>query len=101
MTSTISSITTCRYDAKPPRLCYYAIMETIAAGQLMKPKTPTICWREPKGLTSNDMPVLEDELLLICDSQLSEVIPGLYTVRVLHPRHGRVTCLLDELAPVN
>jgi hypothetical protein len=101
MIFTILSTKTCRYDATTPQPCYYTIMETIAVGQLMKPKVPTICWREPKGLTSHDTPVFEDELLLICDDQLREVIPGLYTVRVLHPEHGLVTCLLDELTPVN
>lgn len=42
-----------------------------------------------------------NELLIICDERTQELVPGLRTVHVLHPQHGAVTCLLDELVPVN
>ena len=48
-----------------------------------------------------DLPVNAGELLLLCDNTTKEVIPGLHTVAVLHSRYGRVTCILDELVPVN
>lgn len=68
----------------------------------MKPREATICWQESVGLLPRrDLPVREDELLLICDDRTIEVIPGLHTVVVLHPKHGTVTCILDELVPVN
>lgn len=77
------------------------VMVTLTVGQLMKPRESTICWREQQGLMPKDMPVLTNDLLILCDSRTFEVIPGLHTVRVLHPKHGLVTCILDELVPVN
>jgi hypothetical protein len=76
-------------------------MEALKEGQLFKPREATICWKERHGMMPRDIAVRSNDLLVICDANLLEVIPGLYTVRVLHPRHGIVTCILDELVPVN
>lgn len=76
-------------------------MELLTIGQLMRPKHNTICWREQSGLMPRDIPVLKNELLILCDDTTLEVIPGLHTVKVLHPKHGMVTCILDEIIPVN
>ena len=48
-----------------------------------------------------DLPVAAEDLLLLYDEKTLEVIPGLHTVRVIHPKYGPVTCILDELIPVN
>ena len=76
-------------------------METLLTGLLLKPKGKTICWKERDGTISGDLPVRTNDVLLLCSDETSEVIPGLYTVRVLHPKYGQVTCILDELIPVN
>lgn len=76
-------------------------METLVIGSLLKPREATICWRELKGALPRDLPVRSSDLLLLCDTETIEVIPGLHTVRVIHPRYGPVTCILDELIPVN
>jgi hypothetical protein len=76
-------------------------MEALAAGLLFKPKDTTICWKERNGMMPRDLPVSADDLLLLYDEKTNEVIPGLHTVRVIHPRYGTVTCILDELVLVN
>jgi hypothetical protein len=76
-------------------------METLIIGSLLKPKSATICWREKKGVFPRDLPVHSGDLLLLCDTKTFEPIPGLHTVCVLHPRYGTVTCVLEELVPVN
>lgn len=76
-------------------------MELLTPGLLLKTRESTICWREPHGKLPHDLPINADELLLLCDDKTIEVIPGLHTVVVLHPRYGKVTCILDELVPVN
>jgi hypothetical protein len=76
-------------------------METLVAGLLLKPRGTTVCWREKSGIFPRDLPVHTNDLLLLCDAETLEVIPGLHTVRVLHPRYGQVTCILDELVLVN
>lgn len=76
-------------------------METLVTGLLLKPREKTICWKERDGMMPHDLPVRANDLLLLCSDETSEVIPGLYTVRVLHPKYGQVTCILDELVPVN
>jgi hypothetical protein len=76
-------------------------MESLTPGLLLKPRESTICWYEEQGKLPRDLPVNAGELLLLCDNTTKEVIPGLHTVAVLHSRYGRVTCILDELVPVN
>lgn len=76
-------------------------METLVIGSLLRPRESTICWREKHGEMPRDLPVCSDEMLLLCDDRTKEVIPGLHTVTVIHPRYGTVTCILDELVPVN
>lgn len=76
-------------------------METLKAGQLLKPRESTICWKEREGLMPRDIPVMTSDLLVLCDDRTFQPIPGLHTVRVLHPKHGMVTVILDELIPVN
>jgi len=76
-------------------------METLVIGSLLKPREATVCWRERDGAFPRDLPVRRGDLLLLCDTETLEVIPGLHTVRVLHPKYGHVTCVLDELVLVN
>lgn len=76
-------------------------METLVAGLLLKPRDTTVCWKERNGLMPRDLPVNSNDMLLLCSGETSEVIPGLHTVRVVHPRYGQVTCILDELVLVN
>jgi hypothetical protein len=76
-------------------------METLVAGLLLKPRSTTVCWREKSGIFPRDLPIRSNDLLLLCDAETLEVLPGLHTVRVLHPRYGQVTCILDELVLVN
>jgi hypothetical protein len=76
-------------------------MEALTVGLLLKPRESTICWKEKYGEMPRDLPVRSGELLLLCDDRTKEIIPGLHTVRVLHPEYGTVTCILDELTPVN
>ena len=80
---------------------YDLTMETLAVGLLLKPREATICWKERNGAIPRDLPVAADDLLLLCDESTLEVIPGLHTVRVFHPKYGPVTCILDELILVN
>lgn len=76
-------------------------METLAVGSLLKPRDSTICWKERRGEMPRDLPVQSGDLLLLCDDRTVEVIPGLHTVTVMHAKYGTVTCILDELIPVN
>ena len=76
-------------------------METLVAGLLLKPREKTICWKERDGLIPRDLPVHANDMLLLCSGETSEVIPGLHTVKVIHAKYGQVTCILDELVPVN
>ncbi len=76
-------------------------MEALTAGLLLKPRETTICWKERHGEMPRDLPVHANDLLLLCDDSTKEVIPGLHTVSVIHARYGMVTCILDELIPVN
>ena len=71
------------------------------AGLLFRPRESTICWKERNGVMPRDLPVSADDMLLLCDEKTLEVIPGLHTVRVIHPKYGAVTCILDELVLVN
>jgi hypothetical protein len=76
-------------------------METLVAGLLFKPREKTVCWKERNGALPRDLPVAADDMLLLYDETTLEVIPGLHTVRVIHPTYGTVTCILDELVLVN
>lgn len=76
-------------------------MEALTVGLLLKPRESTICWKERNGEMPRDLPVQPGELLLLCDDSTKEIIPGLHTVTVMHPEYGTVTCILDELVPVN
>jgi len=76
---------------------YDVVMEALVIGSLFKPRETTICWKGPSGSLPRDLPTGPDDVLILCDENTFEVIPGLHTVRVLHPKHGMVTCILDEL----
>lgn len=76
---------------------YDVVMETLVIGSLFKPIERTICWKGPNGSFPRDLSIGPDDLLILCDGSTFEVIPGLHTVKVLHPKHGLVTCILDEL----
>ena len=76
-------------------------METLVTGLLLRPREATICWKERSSMIPRDLPIAAEDLLLLYDEKTLEVIPGLHTVRVYHPKYGPVTCILDELIPVN
>jgi hypothetical protein len=76
---------------------YDSTMETLVIGSLFKPRESTVCWKERDGTLPRDLPVGSGDFLILCDGNTLEVIPGLHTVKVLHPKYGMVTCILDEL----
>jgi hypothetical protein len=68
------------------------VMEALSLGSLLRVRNNTYGW---KGNT--DYKLMSGEMVVLCDLETPEVLPGLPTVGVMHGGLGRLTCLAIDL----
>jgi len=68
------------------------VMEAPSLGSLLRVRNNTYGW---KG--STDYRLMGGEMVVLCDLETLEVLPGLPTVGVMHGSLGRLTCLAMDL----
>ena len=67
-------------------------MERLSLGSLLQVRNNTYGWKGHK-----DYNLAGGEMVILCDPNTGEVLPGLPTVGVMHGKLGRLTCLAMDL----
>jgi hypothetical protein len=68
-------------------------MEQIALGSLLKVRNRTYGWRD--GI---DYFLDRNEMVVLYDLGEKDLVPGIPTVKIVHGKHGFLTCIALDLA---